>query len=79
MSACVLKLIAAAAMLCDHTAVTLYPLWLGKAGYELLRGIGRVAAVTSALSKTIVYRGEGFPALFPRIAGKTQTRRCRFS
>ena len=46
---------------------------------SLERGIGRVAAVTSALSKTIVYRGEGFPALFPRIAGKTQTRRCRFS
>ena len=43
MSACVLKLIAAAAMLCDHAAVTLYPLWLGKAGYELLRGVGRVA------------------------------------
>ena len=43
MSACVLKLIAAAAMLCDHVAVTLYPLWLGRAGYELLRGVGRVA------------------------------------
>ena len=28
---------------------------------SLERGIGRVAAVTSALSKTIVYRGEGFP------------------
>ena len=43
MSACVLKLIAAAAMLCDHVAVTLYPLWLGRAGYALLRGIGRIA------------------------------------
>ena len=43
MSACVLKLIAAAAMLCDHVAVTLYPLWLDWAGYLLLRRIGRVA------------------------------------
>ena len=43
MSACVLKLIAAAAMLCDHVAVTLYPLWLGRVGYRLLRGVGRVA------------------------------------
>ena len=28
---------------------------------SLERGIGRVSSVTSAMSKTIIYRGEGFP------------------
>ena len=43
MSAFVLKLIAMASMLADHVAVTLYPLWMGRTAYALLRCVGRLA------------------------------------
>ena len=43
MSACVLKLIAAFAMLCDHVGVVLYPFLLDERGLLILRGVGRLA------------------------------------
>ena len=55
MSALVLKLLAALAMLCDHTAITLYPLWLGKGAYMVLRGIGRIAFPIFAYFITVGY------------------------
>ena len=55
MSAMVLKLIADMAMLCDHTGITLYPLWLGKGAYMVLRGIGRIAFPIFAYFITVGY------------------------
>lgn len=43
MSALVLKLLAAAAMLADHLAVSLYPFLLGEGAFRALRLVGRVA------------------------------------
>ena len=55
MSALLLKLLAALAMLCDHTAIAFYPLWLGKGAYLVLRGIGRIAFPIFAYFITVGY------------------------
>ncbi len=72
MSACILKLIAAAAMLADHIAVTFHPLWLGRGTYTLLRAIGRPAFPIFAYFIAVGY---GKTSNLPRYL----TRLCRIA
>ena len=43
MSVFLMKLLAVASMLTDHTAIFLYPRFIGRAGYEWMRAVGRFA------------------------------------
>ncbi|MCR5575614.1 MAG: conjugal transfer protein TraX [Oscillospiraceae bacterium] len=56
MSALVLKLIAAAAMLIDHIAVVAYPFLIGETARQILRSVGRLAFPIFAYFIAVGYR-----------------------